>query len=81
MPLQFGIWAPVCGGWLRVINPERNWSISDLVELAVQADRVGYDFYYIPEHYLNAVHGPAHDVRDFQKINYSCSRIIIILGV
>ncbi|EPF24518.1 MAG: hypothetical protein BEV12_13240 [Microcystis aeruginosa CACIAM 03] len=51
MPLQFGIWAPVCGGWLRVINPERNWSISDLVELAVQADRVGYDFYYIPEHY------------------------------
>lgn len=64
MPLQFGIWAPVCGGWLRVINPERNWSISDLVELAVQADRVGYDFYYIPEHYLNAVHGPDHDVTD-----------------
>jgi len=64
MSLQFGIWAPVCGGWLRTINSEKNWSIQDLVELAVQAERLNYDFYYIPEHYLNAVHGPDYDVTD-----------------
>ncbi|WP_427160671.1 LLM class flavin-dependent oxidoreductase [Aliinostoc sp. HNIBRCY26] len=64
MPLQFGIWSPVCGGWLRVINHEANLSTQDLVKLAVEADELGYDFYYIPEHYLNAVHGPSYDVAD-----------------
>ncbi|MEH2399292.1 LLM class flavin-dependent oxidoreductase [Nostoc sp.] len=64
MPLQFGIWSPVCGGWLRVVNHEANLSTQDLVKLAVQADELGYDFYYIPEHYLNAVHGPNYNVTD-----------------
>ncbi|MBN3883616.1 MAG: LLM class flavin-dependent oxidoreductase [Nostoc sp. JL34] len=64
MPLQFGIWSPVCGGWLRVVNHEANLSTQDLVRLAVQADELGYDFYYIPEHYLNAVHGPNYNVAD-----------------
>jgi len=62
--VQFGIWAPVCGSWLRVIDSKLNWSVQDLVKLAVQADQLGYDFYYIPEHYLNAVHGPDYDVTD-----------------
>jgi alkanesulfonate monooxygenase SsuD/methylene tetrahydromethanopterin reductase-like flavin-dependent oxidoreductase (luciferase family) len=64
MALQFGIWSPVCGGWLRVVNHEANLSAQDLVKLAVQADELGYDFYYIPEHYLNAVHGPNYNVAD-----------------
>ena len=64
MPLQFGIWSPVCGGWLRVVNHEANLSTQDLVKLAVQADELGYHFYYIPEHYLNAVHGPNYNVTD-----------------
>ncbi len=64
MPLQFGIWSPVCGGWLRVLNHEANLSTQDLVKLAVQADELGYHFYYIPEHYLNAIHGPNYDVTD-----------------
>ncbi|MBD2457801.1 LLM class flavin-dependent oxidoreductase [Nostoc sp. FACHB-87] len=64
MPLQFGIWSPVCGGWLRVVNHEANVSTQDLVKLAVEADKLGYDFYYIPEHYLNAIHGPKYHVAD-----------------
>lgn len=64
MPLQFGIWSPVCGGWLRVVNHEANLSTQDLVKLAVQADELGYHFYYIPEHYLSAVHGPNYNVTD-----------------
>ncbi|MBD2435373.1 LLM class flavin-dependent oxidoreductase [Nostoc sp. FACHB-110] len=64
MPLQFGIWSPVCGGWLRTVDHEANLSPQDLVKLAVAADELGYEFYYIPEHYLNAVHGPSYDVAD-----------------
>jgi FMNH2-dependent dimethyl sulfone monooxygenase len=64
MPLQFGIWAPVCGGWLRVNGHETDVSIQHLVEVAKQADQLGYDFFYIPEHYLNAIHGPSYEVAD-----------------
>ncbi len=76
MPLQFGIWAPVCVGWLRVRDPEaagdrrgqppgaRENPAVDAVALAGRADQLGYDYCYIPEHYLNAVHGPEHDVAD-----------------
>lgn len=64
MPLEFGIWSPVCGGWLRVVKHEANLSTQDLVKLAVEADKLDYDFYYIPEHYLNAVHGPNYNVTD-----------------
>jgi FMNH2-dependent dimethyl sulfone monooxygenase len=64
LSLQFGIWSPVCGGWLRIINHEADSSIQYLIEVAAQADRLGYDFYYIPEHYLNAVHGPTYEVTD-----------------
>jgi FMNH2-dependent dimethyl sulfone monooxygenase len=35
-----------------------------LIDLAVQADWLGYDFYYIPEHFLNAVHGPEYEILD-----------------
>lgn len=67
MTLQFGVWSPVCGDWLRIVNSEATasqFSIQHLVEIAIQADRLGYNFYYIPEHYLNAVHGPTYRVID-----------------
>ncbi len=64
MTLQFGIWSPVCGDWLRTINSQANFSPHSLIDLAVQADQLGYDFYYIPEHFLNAVHGPEYDIVD-----------------
>jgi FMNH2-dependent dimethyl sulfone monooxygenase len=63
--LKFGLWAPVCGGWLRIAGPSsRDASPTHLVEVARAADRFGYDLFYIPEHYLNAVYGPEHDVAD-----------------
>jgi dimethylsulfone monooxygenase len=63
MALQFGIWSPVCGGWLRLRTRCRS-DPRALLEHAALADRLGYDFYYIPEHYLNAVYGPSHDVAE-----------------
>lgn len=65
MALQFGTWSPVCGSWLRLkraattpVEPKQ------LVAFARLSDRLGYDLHYVPEHYLNAVHGPGHDVVD-----------------
>jgi FMNH2-dependent dimethyl sulfone monooxygenase len=65
MALAFGLWAPVCGGWLRLTEGSpRDSSPTYVVEVARAADRLGYDLLYVPEHYLNAVYGPDHDVAD-----------------
>lgn len=64
MTLEFGVWAPVCGGWLRVRDHECDTSPERLVDLGLSADRLGYHFYYVPENYLNAVYGPDHPVAD-----------------
>ena len=61
--LSIGTWSPVCGGWLR-LRTRRTASSQALIAHASAAERLGYDLYYIPEHYLNAVYGPAHDVAD-----------------
>lgn len=50
MPIQFGVWAPVCGGWLRVLDQQVHPSIYEVIELAQIADNLGYSYYYIPEH-------------------------------
>jgi FMNH2-dependent dimethyl sulfone monooxygenase len=63
MALQFGTWSPVCGGWLRLRTRSRV-DPRALPAHASAADRLGFDLYYVPGHYLNAVHGPEHDVAD-----------------
>lgn len=64
MALEFGSWAPVCGGWLRTRDADKKPSPAELVRLARHVERLGYDFYYVPEHYLNAIHGPHEHVLD-----------------
>src|SRR5688572_15129433 len=64
MALEFGSWAPVCGGWLRTRDADKKPSPAELVHLARHVERLGYDFYYVPEHYLNAIHGPREAVLD-----------------
>lgn len=64
MALEFGSWAPVCGGWLRTRDANKKPSPAELVRLARHVERLGYDYYYVPEHYLNAIHGPGEDVLD-----------------
>lgn len=64
MALEFGSWAPVCGGWLRTRDANKKPSPAELVRLAQHVEQLGYDFSYVPEHYLNAVHGPHEDVLD-----------------
>jgi FMNH2-dependent dimethyl sulfone monooxygenase len=63
--LEFGTLSPVCGGWLRLTQPEPvRVEPARLIAFAQQSERLGYDLHYVPEHYLNAVHGPEHDVAD-----------------
>jgi dimethylsulfone monooxygenase len=64
MALEFGSLAPVCGGWLRTRDADRDPTPAQVVELARVVERLGYDFYYVPEHYLNAIHGPRESVLD-----------------
>lgn len=72
MSLSFGTWAPVCGSWLRTRDANRNPKPAAIVELARAVDAVGYDVLYVPEHYLNALHGPRHDVLDAWVVSAAC---------
>jgi FMNH2-dependent dimethyl sulfone monooxygenase len=62
----------VCGGWLRTRDAHRKPTPADLVRLARHVERLGYDFFYVPEHYLNAIHGPQHDVLDAWIVSAAC---------
>jgi FMNH2-dependent dimethyl sulfone monooxygenase len=64
MPLSFGVWSPVCGGFLRVRSGPGDASPGRLVRYAQWAETLGYDVYYVSEHHLNAVYGPEHPVTD-----------------
>jgi FMNH2-dependent dimethyl sulfone monooxygenase len=58
--MQFGLWAPVYGGFLRNIPDEGmppTWET--IREVSRTADRLGYDTMLIPELYLNDRKGPA----------------------
>ena len=72
MPLQFGSWAPVCGSWLRIRDADRKPKPDRVVTLARAVDGLGYDFLYVPEHYLNALHGPEEDVLDAWVVSAAC---------
>jgi dimethylsulfone monooxygenase len=85
MALEFGSWAPVCGGWLRTLDAQKKPTPGNLVRLARHVERLGYDFYYVPEHYLNAIHGPREDLLDAWVVSSACvagtRRIRVITAV
>lgn len=72
MPLEFGSWAPVCGSWLRTRDADRSPRPERLVQLARAVEAVGYDTLYVPEHYLNALHGPQQAVLDAWVVSAAC---------
>lgn len=62
--MKFGIWLPVYGGWLRADGFDTQPSTEECIELAVRAERSGFDVLYVSENFLNCIHGPEHDVID-----------------
>jgi FMNH2-dependent dimethyl sulfone monooxygenase len=83
--MEFGVWSPVCGGWLRIHGTARDASPRSLVAYARHVERLGYDVYYVPEHHLNAVYGPRHGVVDgwvlSSMVMASTTRIRVITAV
>ncbi len=56
--MRYGYWMPVFGGWLRNVPDERMEASWDYVrDLAVTAERIGYDLTLIAELNLNDIKG------------------------
>jgi FMNH2-dependent dimethyl sulfone monooxygenase len=64
LQLEFGLWLPVYGGWLRATGFDTEPSITESIALAEGAERQGYSILYASENFLNCIHGPQHDVDD-----------------
>ena len=63
-PMQFGIWLPVYGGWLRTYDQPAAPDVPACLAIAQQAEALGFDFLYASENLLNCIHGPAAAVAD-----------------
>jgi FMNH2-dependent dimethyl sulfone monooxygenase len=62
--MQFGVWLPVYGEWLRAEGFTREPDFETCLRLAQTADHLGYTTLYASENFLNCVHGGRHDVAD-----------------
>jgi FMNH2-dependent dimethyl sulfone monooxygenase len=62
--MQYGLWLPVYGGWLRADGFDTRPLAAECLELASLAEREGYAAVYASENFLNCVHGPEHEVLD-----------------
>jgi dimethylsulfone monooxygenase len=62
--LEFGIWLPVYGGWLRTRDRSEGPDVVSCLAIAQQAEALGFDFLYASENLLNCVHGPRTAVID-----------------
>jgi FMNH2-dependent dimethyl sulfone monooxygenase len=62
--MQFGIWLPVYGGWLRTQDQPTGPDVAACLAIAQQAEALGFDFLYASENLLNCIHGPSEGVAD-----------------
>jgi FMNH2-dependent dimethyl sulfone monooxygenase len=62
--MQFGVWLPVYGGWLRVDSHYYAPTFDICAQVACCAEDNGFDYVYGSENFLNCVYGPSYDVAD-----------------
>lgn len=62
--INFGVWLPVYGGWLRTLEHAAAPDVRSCIEVGQRAETLGYDFLYASEDLLNTVHGPGVPVID-----------------
>ncbi|WP_069094226.1 LLM class flavin-dependent oxidoreductase [Methyloligella halotolerans] len=62
--MQFGVWLPVYGGWLRVTDQSAEPDVANCLDIAKHAEGLGFDFLYASENLLNCIHGPEQAVAD-----------------
>lgn len=79
--LQFGIWLPVYGSWLRTRELPTSGSVTTCLAIAKQARELNYDFLYASENLLNPIHGPAAKVIDAWSLIASIAPMIDHIGL
>ena len=55
--LRIGLYLPVFGGWFRIDEKEKAPSYGYMKEIAEEAERIGIDSLWIPDHLLNPMKG------------------------
>ena len=57
--VKFGLYLPVYGGWIRssVNEKEETPTYSYIRQVAVEAEKIGIDSLWIPDHLLNPIKG------------------------
>jgi FMNH2-dependent dimethyl sulfone monooxygenase len=62
--MEFGVWLPVYGGWLRLRDERHRPHFSLCQNVAHIAEAHGFDYLYASGNYLNCVYGPKHEAAD-----------------
>lgn len=83
--MEFGLWLPVYGGWLRVTENRKRPEFNYCQQAARCAEVHGLAYLYASENYLNCVYGPDHQVADvwvyLSAIAATTSRIKLVGGL
>ncbi|CCD90773.1 putative Alkanesulfonate monooxygenase [Bradyrhizobium sp. ORS 375] len=79
--MEFGIWLPVYGGWLRSLDAPTGPDVAACLAIAQQAEALGFDFLYASENLLNCIHGPSESVADAWSILAAIAAVTSKVGL
>jgi FMNH2-dependent dimethyl sulfone monooxygenase len=83
--MEFGVWLPVYGGWLRLKDQRHRPHFDHCRLVAQRAEAHGFKYLYASENYLNCVYGPTHEVADvwvyLSAIAATTKRVELVGGV
>jgi FMNH2-dependent dimethyl sulfone monooxygenase len=79
--MEFGIWLPVYGGWLRSLDAPTAPDVAACLAIAQQAEALGFDFLYASENLLNCIHGPEESVADAWTILAAIAAVTSKVGL
>ena len=79
--MEFGIWLPVYGGWLRSLDAPTAPDVAACLAIAQQAEALGFDFLYASENLLNCIHGPKESVADAWSILAAIAAVTSKVGL
>jgi dimethylsulfone monooxygenase len=79
--MEFGIWLPVYGGWLRSLDAPTAPDVAACLAIAQQAEALGFDFLYASENLLNCIHGPSESVADAWSILAAIAAVTSKVGL
>src|SRR5258708_24652196 len=79
--MEFGIWLPVYGGWLRSLDAPTAPDVAACLAIAQQAEALGFAFLDASENLLNWIHGPRDSVGDAWSILAAIAAVTSKVGL